>query len=305
MSSSEKTSQSKVEKSSTGKAAARSLSSTIFVSANSDGSKSSTTKPKTAAPPRIKSYDFRGWDKYDVDEELKKVEQEQTLNEPVTTPAIINKPVKNVPEIPSNLSSAQKIAFSENEKNKGNDCMRAKEYESALEYYSNSLRLHRTTAVLNNRALAYLKLEKYSESIEDSTSSLAMETSFKALLRRSTAYYHIGKYQNAIMDVDLALEQTPINSEALALRKKIMDKWSDVDGTITETTRPPQGNNGYESSAAVERAFAKKLKIVEIEEEEEEKESVAVPAPVKIVEEKKAKKVVIVDVDEDSSDEDQ
>lgn len=266
----------------------------IFVSTNK---KQNASKPKTAAPPRIKSFDFRGWDKFDVDQELEKLDQEKSEELTTSAPTIINKPSNNLPQIPENISQSQKIAFSENEKIKGNDCMRSKEYESALEYYTNSLHLYRTTAVLNNRALTYLKLENYSKSIEDCTASLEMETSFKALLRRSTAYYHIGKYQDAVMDVDSALELSPNNAEAVSLRQKIMDKWSDVDGTITQQQQPVAQTF---SSAAVERAFSKKMKIVEIEEEEEEEKKVVAPVQAEV---KPAKKVVIVDVDEDSSDE--
>jgi len=48
-----------------------------------------------------------------------------------------------------------------NEKEKGNECFRAGDYEEAVIYYSRSLDAIDTTAVYNNRALAHLKRKAY------------------------------------------------------------------------------------------------------------------------------------------------
>ena len=264
------------------------------------------TKANTATNPadskesrseRIKSNDYRSWDKYiaNVDKELETIDQIQPSSS--QTPAIINTPTKKTYSVPPTLSFKQRVAFAENEKVKGNDCMRALEYSEAVEYYTKSLALHNSSIVLNNRALSYLKLEKYFDCIEDCTSSLAMETNFKALLRRANSYYHIGKYQLAIMDIDQALELDSKSIEADSLRKKVMDKWSDVDGTITSSSI----SNAKDST---------KVKIQEIEDVEEEiimtpgaLRQQAMNSYTSHLGEKK-NKVVIVDVDDESSDED-
>jgi tetratricopeptide (TPR) repeat protein len=126
--------------------------------------------------------------------------------------------------------------------------------------------------------------------VDDSTASLQLERSFKALLRRSNGYFHLGRYQDSVQDVDEALEMQPDNKEALDLRKKVLEKWKEVDGTRFGT-----------------KVGSKKTKLTIVETEEE---SVTYPpmnnwkGPIitEIVEEKK---VVFEDVDdEDSSDED-
>lgn len=195
---------------------------------------------------RLKSNDYKGWDKFNVDRELAKID----LSKKVSAPSIIALDEKHA-IIPDGLNDHQIAVFSENEKYKGNDCLRSQEFDQALYHYTTSLKLLPTSAVYNNRALAYLKLTNYTNSIADSTASLAIQINFKAYLRRSSAYFSSGKYQDAIVDVDLALEMDKDNKEASNLRQKIMDKWMDSDGTVpsTRTAKP-----------------ARKMKIEEVEE---------------------------------------
>lgn len=116
-----------------------------------------------------------------------------------------------------------------------------------------SIKLNPTVACLNNRALASLKLKKYQQAIDDTTESLKFEKGYKAYLRRALAEFHTGKYQEATIDVNACLEITK-TKEALDLKKMVLEKWMDVDGTIINQSAKTKKN---------------RMKIVEIDEESE------------------------------------
>jgi hypothetical protein len=91
---------------------------TKFVSSNS------YEKPEiTKNSSRIKSYDYRAWDKFDPDEEQEEAKFDKT---------VINPPKKSTLELPNNLTMDERKVLAEKEKIKGNDCMRAHEYDQAV-----------------------------------------------------------------------------------------------------------------------------------------------------------------------------
>ncbi|CAK8687549.1 unnamed protein product [Clavelina lepadiformis] len=61
------------------------------------------------------------------------------------------------------------------EKNKGNKAFKAGDFEEALAYYSRSISLIQTTASINNRVLAYHRLEKWEDVRRDCDEVLMME----------------------------------------------------------------------------------------------------------------------------------
>ncbi|KAJ3306403.1 hypothetical protein HDV03_005371 [Kappamyces sp. JEL0829] len=244
-------------------------------------------KSQQSGESRIKSNDYRSWDRFDVEGELEKIEQSAAPS----VPARINAAAEKHAAIPAGLTPQQMARYAENEKLKGNDCMRAQEYEDALYYYTTSIKLNPTLSCYNNRALTFLKLEKYSQCIDDCTTALAMEKNFKALLRRASAFYSVGRYQDATVDIDASLEMEPNSKEAKDLREKILQKWSDVDGTMEQPVR----------------AKSSKMKIVEIDSDEasppalpDALEKVSLQDMLK--EEAGGSKITVVDVEDDSSD---
>ncbi|KAJ3316672.1 Sperm associated antigen 1 [Boothiomyces sp. JEL0866] len=239
---------------------------------------------------RIKSNDYRAWDKFDVDKEVEKIDQTTEKSAPTkfgttSLPQI---------EIPRNITKQDSEYLAVREKEKGNECLASKEFDQALIHYTTSIKLNPTCAGYNNRALCYMKLKKYSNAAEDCSKSLQLEFSFKACLRRSMAYYNTGRYQDAVMDIEKCLETKPNDKEALDLKTKIYDKWSSVDGTIYENPKK-----------------STRLKIVEIEQETTietttkdeiiEEEITEIKTEGAIIAEKK--KFVFEDVEDDSDDE--
>jgi hypothetical protein len=90
---------------------------TKFVSSNS------FEQPKIEKPSRIKSYDYRGWDKFDPEQEHEQVKVDAT---------VINPPKKSTIKVPNNLTEEERKLLADKEKMKGNDCMRAQEYDQAV-----------------------------------------------------------------------------------------------------------------------------------------------------------------------------
>lgn len=61
---------------------------------------------------------------------------------------------------PAAMDATRKRAMAENEKNKGNECMKAKEYQDAVEHYKKAVSLDPSHhLVLGNLAQAYLNLK--------------------------------------------------------------------------------------------------------------------------------------------------
>ena len=81
------------------------------------------------------------------------------------------------------------------------------DFEEALIYYSRSISLARTAASVNNRALAYLRLDRYKEALEDCDQVLSLEKeNIKAKLRRATALKELSRLEEAKKDLDFVLE---------------------------------------------------------------------------------------------------
>jgi tetratricopeptide (TPR) repeat protein len=55
----------------------------------------------------------------------------------------------------------QQKRFAEDERLKGNEFMKSKEYQDAVNCYSKSLEIMKEAATYSNRAMAYLKLKNY------------------------------------------------------------------------------------------------------------------------------------------------
>jgi hypothetical protein len=87
------------------------------------------SKPSQSST-RIKSTDYKSWDKLDIQKELDDIDQ--TIK--TTAPAQINSS-EPIIEIPSNITSLERVQFALDEKNKGNECIKSKEYEQSVYIY--------------------------------------------------------------------------------------------------------------------------------------------------------------------------
>ena len=136
--------------------------------------------------------------------------------------------------------AAQRIGLkkkAENERLKGNDFMKSKEYDVAIEWYNKAIAIDPTEAsTYSNRALAYINKKQYSLAIDDANKSIALDPEYiKGYYRRGKAYENCKKYELAIKDYECILEKEPnnkkIKKELLAVRSSYKDQQDAESGT--------------------------------------------------------------------------
>lgn len=218
------------------------------VPASTNNSSSSSSSKNTG---RLSGYDFHAWEKFNVDEALATLDEEEVeLEKEVQNSRLQKKKAAeeaarkrmerhtNALDViraemnMSNLSSVQRKTRAVREKQKGNESFRSGENEEAYSYYSRSLALDDSVAaVYSNRALVCLRTGKLETAEDDCSRALFLDPSFmKARSRRGIARLKSGKYELAIRDFDLASEHDSSNKELLSLLQKAKEKYLEVEG---------------------------------------------------------------------------
>jgi len=218
----------------------------IRVNTHLNGSRKTELKKQK----RINSYDYKSWDKFDVDKECEIIDLENS------NPKIPKqKPTLSTEIDSSNLNHHERLQRAEAEKNKGNEAFKSCDYEEALTYYSRSLGLFLTTACINNRALVYLRLKKWNEACEDCNKVLRIEPeNLKAKLRRATAYKEMGKLNEAWMDLKFVLEKEPNNQRVqkiMAEIKKIKEKGNKL--VVEDASSSDEENHSNNTEVVIEK----------------------------------------------------
>jgi len=131
------------------------------------------------------SYDyFKEWDKFDVDKEIERIEDEEKKQEEFRTfakkAADVDKP-EDVHDPAStyqidDMTPLEKRVAAKREKEKGNECMKAGEINAAVGFYTKALELvPGDHLVLGNRAQAYIGIKCYYQAELDCDKALAIE----------------------------------------------------------------------------------------------------------------------------------
>jgi tetratricopeptide (TPR) repeat protein len=140
-------------------------------------------QPPRVQQPRIKSNDYRKWDKFDVDKALEDIDYEPFKEE----------------ELPMESGEPKDPEESLVVKEKGNLYFKKGKFLKAVNCYTKSIELDRTTPIpLVNRALCYIKLNKFDLAIKDCTKALEIDPkNVKASWRRGIALRAIGQSGDA------------------------------------------------------------------------------------------------------------
>ncbi|XP_074538770.1 sperm-associated antigen 1 isoform X2 [Halichoeres trimaculatus] len=187
-------------------------------------SQTAVSKEKRESSRHTLPRGYAEWDKFDVERECKRVDENISENDP---PAMTNSQHSTIGTTvdSSRLSHQEKLLLANREKDKGNEAFRANDYEEAVTYYSRSLSIVPTVAAYNNRAQAEIHLKHWSNSLEDCQRVLELEPgNIKALLRRATVYHHTDKFQLASEDLRMVLRKEPQNAAATELLLKTEKK---------------------------------------------------------------------------------
>jgi tetratricopeptide (TPR) repeat protein len=118
-----------------------------------------------------------------------------------------------------------------NEKIKGNELMKTKEYDEAIKHYTKSIRLDEfEPTTYANRALAYIKNTEYSKGLEDCNKAIDLKNDYiKAYYRRGICYMGIKKFREGMLDFLYVLNDNPSNSDILNKIEELNKKWKDFD----------------------------------------------------------------------------
>uniref|UniRef100_A0A3B4A430 Uncharacterized protein n=1 Tax=Periophthalmus magnuspinnatus TaxID=409849 RepID=A0A3B4A430_9GOBI len=141
-------------------------------------------KKKPASAKRIKGYDYRSWDKFNVDKVLEEMDKEDS-------------PVESNESDPEEITVSREKALAEKEK--GNMFFKEAKYDDAIECYTRGMAADPYNPVLpTNRATAFFRLKKFKEAEEDCTKAISLDNTYsKAFARRATARVSLGKLEEA------------------------------------------------------------------------------------------------------------
>eukprot|EP00931_Biecheleriopsis_adriatica_P088549 TRINITY_DN62849_c0_g1_i1.p1 TRINITY_DN62849_c0_g1~~TRINITY_DN62849_c0_g1_i1.p1 ORF type:complete len:522 (-),score=168.39 TRINITY_DN62849_c0_g1_i1:37-1566(-) len=184
---------------------------------------------------KMKDY-YSAWDKVNVDDLEDELDEQERKEEAdkrrhfddlreqqdaahATTPI-------QIAEIPG-IPEAHRKHMADSEKEKGNEAFYSKDFEEAEAYYTRSLQYKADDpSTWSNRALVRLKLEKAQQALEDCEHALALNGSYmKALHRKGKALYELKRYEDAVKAFQLALAESPgntqINGDLMVARRKL------------------------------------------------------------------------------------
>ncbi|GJQ15480.1 hypothetical protein GpartN1_g7271.t1 [Galdieria partita] len=129
------------------------------------------------------------------------------------------------------MTTTQQASFeqAQQEKNRGNEYFRNKQYEEACECYTLALGASLSdtdrAACFANRAAAKLKLEDYEGALEDCSEALSLDGNYwKALYRREQCYLKLGRYEEALKDAKVLSEARQISTEEVHRIERLKER---------------------------------------------------------------------------------
>ncbi|XP_004680064.1 PREDICTED: sperm-associated antigen 1 [Condylura cristata] len=209
--------------------------------------KNSKNRPAKKKMPR----DYAEWDKFDVEKECSKIDDDYKEKTVVNNKSHLSK-IETRIDI-AGLTELEITSLAIREKEKGNEAFNSGDFEEAVMYYTRSISVLPTAVAYNNRAQAELKLQNWNSAFQDCEKVLELEPgNLKALLRRATTYKHQNKPQEALEDLRKILQVEPHNE----LAKSGIDVSQIGLGSNSKTTEEHFTCNSHESAepAGAERA---------------------------------------------------
>lgn len=128
------------------------------------------------------------------------------------------------------LSEDQRKEYAGKLKAAGNHAYGSKDYNKAIELYSQAILCKADPIFYSNRAACYNALGQWDKVIEDTTAAINIDSEYvKALNRRANAYEHQEKYSEALLDFTASCIIDEFQNQASAqaverLLKKVAEK---------------------------------------------------------------------------------
>lgn len=175
--------------------------------------------------PKIKSYDYEAWDKFNVDKILEDLDKGNSTHES-----------ESEDEDGIRVDTEKALA----EKNMGNVLFKEGKYDDAIESYTRGMNADPYNPGLpTNRAAVFYHLKKFAVAESDCNLAIALNRNYaKAYSRRGACRLALKNFQGAKEDYERFLELEPNNSEAENELKKIAQAM-----TLQENAKLKQSEN--------------------------------------------------------------
>ncbi|RNA24185.1 RNA polymerase II-associated 3-like [Brachionus plicatilis] len=154
-------------------------------------------KSSSQATKKLSSYDYRAWDKLDVDKMCQQIDEAKSSSSEYTTD--------------EEWEEEQRKVRADWEKERGNQFFKDNMLNEAINCYTSAIQLDPINAVYPaNRAMCLIKQEKYAAAEVDCTTSIELDSKYtKAYHRRATARFKLGKFEEARKDYEMVLKLEP------------------------------------------------------------------------------------------------
>ncbi|KAF6206370.1 hypothetical protein GE061_017603 [Apolygus lucorum] len=195
------------------------------------------TVNKNETPQRINSLDYKSWEKFDAEEECKKMDlleetkvevekRENSSESKRKKMSIEESAIKSLGDI-GNLSQEERETMALTEKDIGNEYYRSNNIEKAIKHYTRSIHLHTSVAGLNNRAAAYLRQCAFNKALEDLHQVVKLDPkNVKAKFRRAQSFQHKNMFREALDDINEVLLREPSHVVARHIADQLRDSIS-------------------------------------------------------------------------------
>ncbi|WWC89204.1 uncharacterized protein L201_004122 [Kwoniella dendrophila CBS 6074] len=131
-------------------------------------------------------------------------------------------------------------------KTKGNQLMSSKLYDSAIEKYTEAIKLYENPIYYSNRAAAWGGLNKHDQAIKDAEKALDLDPNFsKAYSRLGHAHFSSGNYEQAVQAYEDGLKIDSGNQNMKTALATAKSKFSESSSSNSVADRePPSGGAG-------------------------------------------------------------
>ena len=166
-------------------------------------------------------------------EDIAKAKEEilQFENEFRTKDNLIKETIEKKDESNYDIIRLERKKEAQNEKIKGNELMKTKEYDEAIRHYTKAINFDEyEPTIYCNRALAYIKNTQYNNGLNDCNKAIDLKHDYiKAYYRRAICEKNLKKFKESLEDFLYVYNDNPNSNDVLNEINSMIEKWKDYD----------------------------------------------------------------------------
>ena len=166
-------------------------------------------------------------------EDIAKAKEEilQFENEYKTKDNLIKETIEKKDESNYDIIRLERKKEAQNEKIKGNELMKTKEYDEAIRHYTKAINFDEyEPTIYCNRALAYIKNTQYNNGLNDCNKAIDLKHDYiKAYYRRAICEKNLKKFKESLEDFLYVYNDNPNSNDVLNEINLMIEKWKDYD----------------------------------------------------------------------------